>query len=85
MLMVAQLVEHQVVILEVVSSILIHQPNLKKKYTMIRVAKGCYFEQEEDEPIDPIKGKKTSANIKEVIDKTLLVNPGGDGEVFELD
>jgi len=34
---------------------------------MIRVAKGCYFEQEEDEPIDPIKGKKTSANIKEHI------------------
>ena len=33
----------------------------------MRVAPGCYFEQEEDEPIDPIVGKKTSANIKEHI------------------
>ena len=24
----------------------------------MRVAPGCYFEQEEDEPIDPIRGKK---------------------------
>ena len=27
---------------------------------MIKVASGCYFEPEEDEPIDPIVGKKTS-------------------------
>ena len=31
----------------------------------MRVAPGCYFEQEEEEPIDPIRGRKTSANIKE--------------------
>jgi len=31
----------------------------------MKVAPGCYFEQEEDEPIDPIRGRKTSANIKE--------------------
>ena len=31
----------------------------------MKVAPGCYFEQEEDEPIDPIRGIKTSANIKE--------------------
>ena len=29
----------------------------------MRVAPGCYFEQEEDEPIDPIRGKKTSTDI----------------------
>ena len=28
----------------------------------MRIAKGCYFEQEEDEPIDPIRGKKTSVD-----------------------
>ena len=32
---------------------------------IMRVAPGCYFEQEEEEPIDPIRGRKTSANIKE--------------------
>ena len=31
----------------------------------MRVAPGCYFEQEEDEPIDPILGKKKSIHIKE--------------------
>jgi hypothetical protein len=31
----------------------------------MKVAPGCYFEQEEDEPIDPIRGVKTSINIKE--------------------
>ena len=31
----------------------------------MRIAKGCYFEQEEEEPIDPIRGKKTSFNIQE--------------------
>ena len=31
----------------------------------MRIAKGCYYEQEEDEPIDPIRGKKTSFNIQE--------------------
>jgi hypothetical protein len=31
----------------------------------MRVAPGCYFEQEEEEPIDPIRGRKTSVNIKE--------------------
>jgi len=31
----------------------------------MRVAPGCYFEQEEEESIDPILGRKTSANIKE--------------------
>ena len=31
----------------------------------MRVAPGCYFEQEEDEPIDPIRGKKTSMLINE--------------------
>ena len=31
----------------------------------MRVAPGCYFEQEEEESIDPIRGVKTSANIKE--------------------
>ena len=31
----------------------------------MKIAQGCYFEQEEDEPIDPIRGKKTSANIEE--------------------
>ena len=29
----------------------------------MKVAPGCYFEQEEDEPIDPIVGKKTSIDI----------------------
>jgi len=33
----------------------------------MRVAPGCYFEQEEDEPIDPIRGKKTSMLINEPI------------------
>ena len=33
----------------------------------MKVAPGCYFEQEEDESIDPILGRKTSANIKEPI------------------
>jgi hypothetical protein len=31
----------------------------------MKVAPGCYFEQEEDEPIDPIRGRKTSTYIKE--------------------
>ena len=31
----------------------------------MRAAPGCYFEQEEEESIDPILGRKTSANIKE--------------------
>ena len=31
----------------------------------MKIAQGCYFEQEEDEPIDPIRGRKTSANIEE--------------------
>ena len=31
----------------------------------MRIAQGCYFEQEEEEPIDPIRGKKTSFNIQE--------------------
>ena len=30
---------------------------------IMKVAPGCYFEQEEDEPIDPILGKKTSTDI----------------------
>ena len=33
----------------------------------MRVDPGCYFEPEEDEPIDPIIGKKTSANIQEPV------------------
>jgi len=33
----------------------------------MKVAPGCYFEQEEEESIDPIRGVKTSANIKEPI------------------
>ena len=33
----------------------------------MRIAQGCYFEQEEEEPIDPIRGKKTSFNIQEPI------------------
>ena len=39
----------------------LHQP--QKNYIMIKVAAGCYFEPEEDEPIDPIVGKKTSMDI----------------------
>ena len=31
----------------------------------MKVAPGCYFEQEEDELIDPIRGKKKSIHIKE--------------------
>ena len=31
----------------------------------MRVSPGCYFEPEEEESIDPIRGIKTSANIKE--------------------
>ena len=31
----------------------------------MKIAQGCYFEQEEDEPIDPIRGRKTSVNIEE--------------------
>ena len=31
----------------------------------MKIASGCYFEQEEDEPIDPIRGRKTSVHIKE--------------------
>ena len=31
----------------------------------MKIAPGCYFEQEKDEPIDPIRGRKTSANIEE--------------------
>ena len=38
-------------------------PPTLKNYTMIKVASGCYFEPEEDEPIDPIVGKKTSMDI----------------------
>ena len=30
---------------------------------MIKVAAGCYFEPEEDEPLDPIVGKKTSIDL----------------------
>ena len=33
----------------------------------MRVAPGCYFEQEVDEPIDPIRGKKTSLDIPDPI------------------
>ena len=33
----------------------------------MRIAKGCYFEQEEEEPIDPICGKKTSVDIPDPI------------------
>ena len=33
----------------------------------MRVAPGCYFEQEEEEPIDPICGKKTSVDIPDPI------------------
>ena len=29
----------------------------------MKVAPGCYFEQEEEEPIDPFCGKKTSVDI----------------------
>ena len=31
----------------------------------MKIAPGCYFEQEKDEPIDPIRGRKTSVNIEE--------------------
>ena len=33
----------------------------------MKVAPGCYFEQEEEEPIDPICGKKTSVDIPDPI------------------
>ena len=60
---VAHLVEHLPCTEKVASSILVASTNLKKNYIMIKVAAGCYFEPEEDEPIDPIVGKKTSIDI----------------------
>ena len=34
----------------------------------MKIAQGCYFEQEEDEPIDPIRGRKTSAFLEDIPD-----------------